>query len=185
MGSETSEARRAITTAKRLERLPATAAAVREGSLVGAAGRVDRRCGDVNPGAEANVLAAAGEGLMPLKDACVRRTRAVGRSEGACGAAACARGGCRIWTAQRRHGRRPLPRSTPEVGGRLKSAIDDETQRIFRSRRKSGPHESHEAYAADALAELVLGDGNREGQRGHDARRDRPHRTGARQRARG
>jgi hypothetical protein len=47
-------------------------------------------------------------------------------------------------------------RLTPEVGGQVKSAIDDGVQRIFRARRKDGPHESHEAYAADALAELLL-----------------------------
>jgi hypothetical protein len=47
-------------------------------------------------------------------------------------------------------------RLTPEVGGQVKTAIDESVQRIFRSRRASGPHESHEAYGADALAEHVL-----------------------------
>ncbi|MDX6412891.1 MAG: hypothetical protein QOH23_301 [Gaiellaceae bacterium] len=37
--------------------------------------------------------------------------------------------------------------------------IDRETQRIFRARRKAGPHESHEAYAADAIAKLMRRDG--------------------------
>ena len=46
----------------------------------------------------------------------------------------------------------------PEIGGRLKAAIDAETQRIFRGRRAAGPHEPHEAYAADALANLVFGE---------------------------
>src|SRR5262249_26490021 len=46
-------------------------------------------------------------------------------------------------------------RLTPEVGGRVKAAIDSEVQRIFRSRRKHGSRESHEAYAADALVELL------------------------------
>ena len=47
---------------------------------------------------------------------------------------------------------------TPEVGGRLKAVIDAGTQRIFRARRSAGPHEPHEAYAADALADRVLAD---------------------------
>jgi hypothetical protein len=47
-------------------------------------------------------------------------------------------------------------RVTPEIGGQIKSALDDRVQRIFRSRRTNGPHESLEAYAADALADLVL-----------------------------
>ena len=50
-------------------------------------------------------------------------------------------------------------RLTPEVGAGLKAKIDDETERIYRARRKSGPHEPHEAYAADALAYLVQHDG--------------------------
>jgi hypothetical protein len=50
-------------------------------------------------------------------------------------------------------------RLTPEVGGHVKNLIDRRTQKIFRSRRRSGPHESHEAYAADALAEIVRADG--------------------------
>ena len=50
-------------------------------------------------------------------------------------------------------------RLAPEVGGRFKAALDNETQRIFRSRRASGPHESPDAYAADALMNLIADDG--------------------------
>ena len=86
-------------------------------------------------------------------------------------------------------------RVTPEVGGGLKANIDAETQRIFRARRKSGPHESHEAYAADALDNLLIPQPNRSGgerlggedagdeaeSNGHERpHRDRPHRARAR-----
>ena len=63
--------------------------------------------------------------------------------------------GLRIWTAGDGMVEGHF-RFTPEIGGQVKSAIDDGVQRIFRARRKNGPHESHEAYAADALAERVL-----------------------------
>ena len=42
-------------------------------------------------------------------------------------------------------------RLTPETGARMKAAIDAAVQRTFRARRTDGTHETHEAYAADAL----------------------------------
>ena len=50
-----------------------------------------------------------------------------------------------------------LHRLTPEVGGAFKAAVEAEAQRIFRERRKNGEREPLEAYAAEALANLVLG----------------------------
>jgi hypothetical protein len=52
-------------------------------------------------------------------------------------------------------GRFRLP---PEIGGRFKAAVEKRTQQIFRD-HKHGEHEPLDAYAADALTELVLGDG--------------------------
>ncbi|HEX4493484.1 MAG TPA: hypothetical protein VH914_19935 [Acidimicrobiia bacterium] len=45
---------------------------------------------------------------------------------------------------------------TNEQATRVVDELDAAAQQIFRSRRKAGPHESLEAYSADALAELVL-----------------------------
>jgi hypothetical protein len=45
----------------------------------------------------------------------------------------------------------------PEVGAELKARLAAETDRVFRSARRSGTREGHEQYRADAVANLVLG----------------------------
>ena len=47
---------------------------------------------------------------------------------------------------------------TPEIGGAIRTVIDEGTRRKFRAARKSGVHESQDAYAADAFAEAIVGD---------------------------
>jgi hypothetical protein len=47
---------------------------------------------------------------------------------------------------------------TPEVGGAIKSVIDDGTRRKFREARSDGARESQDAYAADAFAAAILGE---------------------------
>jgi hypothetical protein len=97
------------------------------------------------------LITAAEQGMVPLKDACLAvRARIEDPTERA--ARQHAARTFRMWTA----GDGMLEghcRLTPEVGGRVKAAVDTRVQGIFRSRRKHGPHESHDAYAADALAE--------------------------------
>jgi hypothetical protein len=39
----------------------------------------------------------------------------------------------------------------------VKAAIEEQTRKVFRDKRAEGARESHDAYAADALAELVTG----------------------------
>jgi hypothetical protein len=46
-------------------------------------------------------------------------------------------------------------RLTPEIGGQVKAKFDAAVQKIFRD-HKSGDHEPHETYAADAFAAFVL-----------------------------
>ncbi|TML42363.1 MAG: DUF222 domain-containing protein [Actinobacteria bacterium] len=46
-------------------------------------------------------------------------------------------------------------RNNPEVGAQIKAALAPVTDRIFRAARKEGRREAVEAYAADALTELV------------------------------
>ena len=153
VGSDASEARRAITTAKRLERLPETAAAVQAGRLSARQAELVADAATRNPRAEGVLLAAAGEGMVPLKEACVR-ARADAEDADARAARQHAARRFRMWTANDGMVEGHF-RLAPEVGGGLKAMIDAETQRIFRARRRSGPHESHEAYAADALANLL------------------------------
>jgi hypothetical protein len=159
VGGDASEARRSMATAKRLEKLPATRAAVRAGELSARQAQMVAEAAEHNPGAEHELLAAAAEGMVPLRDACVA-ARARVENEDARAARQHAARGLRMWTASDGmvEGRFRL---APEVGGRLKAAIDAGTQRIFRSRRTAGPHEHHEAYAADALVDLVFAEGDK------------------------
>jgi hypothetical protein len=154
VGSDTTEARRAITTAKRLERLPETAAAVQDGRLSARQAELVADAATRNPAAEGALLEAAREGMTPLKDACVL-ARAQAEDPAARAARQHAARRLRIWTANDGMVEGHF-RVTPEVGGRLKAKIDAGTQRVFRARRTTGPHEGHDAYAADVLAELVL-----------------------------
>ena len=143
-----------IDTAKRLEQLPDTEAAVTEGRLSARQAQLVAEAAAHNPGVERELLAAAGEGMVPLKDASsrvpARKTKRLAPLASA-PAAGCVYGP-RTTAWSKGHFR-----LAPEVGGRLKAAIDARTQRIFRSRRASGPHEALEAYAADALTDIVLG----------------------------
>jgi hypothetical protein len=154
VGIDASDARRAIETARRLEDLPETAAAVREGRLSARQAQLVTEAATHDPSAERDLLDAAAAGMVPLKDACIA-ARARSEDPAARAARQHASRDCRIWIATDGmvEGRFRL---TPEVGGQLKSVLDAAVQRIFRSRRRSGPHETHEACAADALAQLVL-----------------------------
>jgi hypothetical protein len=136
-----------------LEQLPETAAAVQEGRLSARQAELVADAATRNPGAEAALLEAAGGGMVPLKDACVR-ARADAEDSDARAARQHASRRWRMWTANDGMVEGHF-RLAPEVGGGLKALIDHETQRIFRSRRRSGPHEAHEAYAADAFANLL------------------------------
>ncbi len=155
LGVRTGEVRAALETAARLEALPATDAAVREGRLSASAAEMIAIAATANPGAEDNLLRVAADGLVPLKDACIKARAAVEDP-----------------TARRarQHRLREFHswtdsdgmiagryRLTPEVGGAVTKAIEAGVQRIFRSRTAGTDHEPNCAYAADAFAGFVLG----------------------------
>jgi hypothetical protein len=155
VGADPGEARRVITTAKRLEQLPETAAAVADGRLSARQAELVADAATHNPGAEGALLAAAQEGMVPLRDACIlARAHAEDAHSRAKRQHAARR--FSMWTAIDGMVEGHF-RLTPEVGGAVKTVIDGETQRIFRAHRKSGQHEPHEAYAADAFANLIHG----------------------------
>jgi hypothetical protein len=156
VGVDASEARRAIRTAKKVEKLPETDAAVRAGRLSARQAELIADAATVNPAAERRLLAAANDGMVPLKEECIKAraeaedpTKRIARQHGA--------RVLRTWTATDGMLEGHF-RLAPEVGGRFKAVIDAGTQRIFRARRTAGPHEPHEAYAADVLTELVCAD---------------------------
>jgi hypothetical protein len=149
------EARRALDTARKLERLPATEAAVREGKLSARQVQMIADAALVNPKAECDLIATAGQGLAPLLDACIAARAVV---EGGAERAARQRTArkLRIWRSTdgmvEGHFRFP-----PETGGPFKAVIDTATQQIFRERHAEGSREPHDRYAADALEALVCG----------------------------
>ena len=157
LGVGAGEARSAIDTARKLEVLPATEAAVRRGALSARQAQMIAEAAVFNPDAEQQLLAAAEQGLVPLKDACVAARAAVEDPAERSARQRTLRS-LRTWT----DGDGMVAgsfRLTPEVGGGFKARLDGEVQRIFRARRAGTDHEPHEAYAADALAAFVLGDG--------------------------
>jgi hypothetical protein len=100
---------------------------------------------------------AADHGLLPLKDACIAARAAV--EDPSERAARQHRQRCvRTWTDAEGMLAGQF-RFAPEVSAQFKARLDAEVQRIFRGRKSGTRHEPHDAYAADALAALVLGDG--------------------------
>ncbi len=156
VGVGSSDVRRAIDHATRLESLPATDAAVREGRLSGQEAALISAAAVHDPALETELLAAAGRGLVPLRDACVKARAQTEDPEA---------------RSKRQHAARSLKmwnnldgmveghfQLSPEVGGGLKAAIEQQTQRVFRAEHRKGGREAHDAYAADALAQLVTGE---------------------------
>ena len=157
VGIGVSEARRALDTARKLEALPATDAAVREGRLSARQAQMIVDAATVNPEAECDLIATATQGLVPLLDACIAARAVVEDSSKRSARQRRARR-LRIWRSidGMLEGHFRLP---PETGGPLKAAIDARTQQIFRERHGDGAREPHDRYAADALVALVLGTG--------------------------
>jgi len=156
LGVGSGEARRAIDNAKKLRDLPATDDAVRAGKLSARQAQMIADAATHNPAAEQELLDAAAEGLVHLRDACTNARAAVEDPAARAKRQHAARR-LRMWSGDDGmvEGQFSL---TPEVGGQIKALIDDQTQRNFRNARTTGVREPHEAYAADALANLLLGD---------------------------
>jgi hypothetical protein len=154
LGVGSGEARRAVETARKLEQLPATDAAVRDGRLSAEQARLIARTAHRYPDAEEELLDAASRGLIPLRDACLA---AEARREDPSVRAARqhASRACRTWYSDDGMVEGWF-RLTPEVGGQVKAVLDDQTRREFRNARREGRHEDFEAYTADALAHLIL-----------------------------
>ncbi len=156
MGTSPSEARSLMNTAAKLEQFAATDAAVRAGKLSAREAQLIADTAKVNPDAEQDLIAAAAGGLAPLSEACLKARAAVETGTDRSRRQHRSRS-LRMWTDADGMvgGRFSL---TPEIGGQIKTIIDGLAGKIFRKRRSGSDHEPMEAYAADALAEAVLGD---------------------------
>ena len=154
-GTSVVQAAAAIDTARRLESLPETAAAARRGELSAEQACAIADAAGSDTAAEHDLLETARRSpLAELREQCAR-TKAAGHVD--------------LEARRRRiHQRRSLRsftdgegewhlhcRNNPEVGARIMAALHPIQEEIFRQARSEARHESPEAYAADALAELA------------------------------
>ena len=152
-GTSVGSARSLIETSQLVADLPATAAALREGTLSGAKVEAIASAATIVPDAEAVLLASAQK--MPLgvlRKECLR-----------------ARAGTDLDTTHARiHADRFLReytdgegawnlvgRGVPDAGAEFRAALDPIVDEFFKAARAEGHRESREAYAFDALIELA------------------------------
>jgi len=157
-GSTVGQAMAALGTAERLENLEATGSAFRSGKLSLAQAQEVSAAAAVAPSSEAGLLATARrESLTGLRQE-AHRVRVAAEADGGVSRhdqihrsrfvsfSTDTGGGCRM-----------EGRLAAEVGARVRARMEAEATRLFQQARKAGRRESHGAYLADALANLVLG----------------------------
>jgi hypothetical protein len=154
-GETVGAASRTLETARALEQLPDTDAAFRDGRLSEVQAAEITSTALADPGAEADLLEAAGStSVSGLRDRC-REVRAGAEDDD------------RAW-ARRLHVNRRAhewtdpdgtyrleARLAPDAGARFSSALRAHTDRIFCDARRAGRREARAAYAADALVALA------------------------------
>jgi hypothetical protein len=155
-GVSTGEAKRAIELAGKLESLPATDAAMRAGTLSSRHADLIVSVAADDPSVEGELLRAASKGIVPLRDKCIAM-RAEREDQAERSARQHAQRSLRMWSTADGMVEGHF-KVTPEVGGAIKSVIEDGTRRAFRAARTAKVQESQDAYAADAFAEAVMGD---------------------------
>jgi hypothetical protein len=168
-GTSKSQARQRLETSKRLRKLPDTDDALRRGELSEDQASEISDAASANPAAESELLAAAKTKSLPeLRDQCRRRKRDADPDPEATYRR------IRESRCLRRHsdaeGAYNLSlRTTPDDGAKIDAALQPVIDRIFGQARRQGRRESPDAYAADALVELVAG-GSAPHSNGHSSR---------------
>ena len=113
----------------------------------------------VDPGAEAALVERARcSSLAELREHCGRAKASARPDAEARRKAVHAQRFLRAWTDAEGAWNLRL-RANPEVGAVVMAAVEAVRDRLFRQARAQGHHEPTEAYAADALVELVTGTG--------------------------
>src|SRR5215510_7292400 len=155
------DASRQLDTAKRLEELPATSDAFRSGELSEAQASEIAAAAEIDPDAEADLLAIVRDGasLRTVRDKCREIHNRATDDE------------TRARLLHETRSARTYPASSghvalhaelaPDVGAQVRSVLDQKTDELFRAARTAGTTELRAAYAADALAALILGEGLR------------------------
>lgn len=158
-GSSVRAAGEVLETARRLERLPALSAAARSGALSAAQVAAVADAAAVDRSAEADLVERArSSSLAELREHC-GRVKACARPDAEARRKAIHdQRFLRAWTDAEGAWNLRL-RANPEVGAAVMAAIEAVRDRLFRQARAKGRREPTEAYAADALVELVTGAG--------------------------
>jgi hypothetical protein len=158
-GTSTAEAAATIAVGARMEHLPATKAAAREGRLSGVQARAVAGAAAADPSAEARLLAQAARcSIGELRDQCKRTTAAADPDPEATHRRIRRARRVRSWIDP--DGTAHLKASGPaDAIARMRAAIDHRGDRIFRQRHRDGQREPSDAYRFDALEELVTSDG--------------------------
>ena len=164
LGVERGEASRLMNLTDKTQGLSQVNEALNDGALSLREAELIAGAASLDPTAEEELLLAVGQGLQVLKDKCLE-VRNNAESDAARAARLRKQRHLSMWTDDdgMLAGRF---RFTPEVGGQVKAVLDAAVQRTFRQRRAGGEQEPLAAYAADALAALVLaeqGDATKQG----------------------
>ncbi|HZA26067.1 MAG TPA: DUF222 domain-containing protein [Actinomycetota bacterium] len=154
-GTTVGQAVGTLETAKRLEKLPGTAEAFREGRVSEVQAREIASAASVSPSSEDHLLETARDGdVTGLREACrrvrdqaveddVERYEAIHKSRYV-----------RSWTEQ--DGAFRLDgRLTPDAGATVLAALEPHRRKAFEDARRAGRKETQEAYMADALLALA------------------------------
>ena len=156
-GTSVAHAVEVIDTARRLETLPAVAAAARSGGLSAPQAAAVADAAVVDASAQARLVAQAGRSsLAELRAECARTKAAARPDAEARRAEIHARRHLRTWTDAGGAWNLHMV-DNPEVGAAIMAALGPVRDRLFRAAGQEGRREASEAYAADALAELAGG----------------------------
>jgi hypothetical protein len=156
-GSSVGEASKVIDTARRLERLPAVAAAARAGALSTPQTAAVTDAASADPSAEQRLVdKARTSSLGELREECARVEAAVGDPEERRRKIHEGRY-LRDWTDAEGAWHLAMG-DNPEVGAHIMAALAPIRDRLFDQARAEGRREPCEAYAADALAQLCRGE---------------------------
>ena len=154
-GTSLRQASEVLDTARRLDALPAVAAAARAGALSAQQTAAVAAAAIADPSAEPHLLdTAARSSLGELREECAR-TAAAALPDAEARRRAIHAGRFLRSYVDAEGGWNLGMRDNPEVGAEVMASIDEIRDRLFRAARAEGRREASEAYAADALVELA------------------------------
>jgi len=158
-GSTVGQAAETLATGQRLNDLPVLDAAARAGQLSAAQTAAIADAASADPSAEACLVAKGKESsLAELRQECARTKAAACPDPEARRRKIHAERLLREWTDAEGAWHLRM-RNNPEIGAQFMAALAPIRDRLFNAARTEGRREPLEAYAADALVEVVCGNG--------------------------